>query len=124
MSPERARDIGPLYQALSKQFDASGGRALLCRWLALCALWTAAGGMLSSCDTPVGVSPALQGTSRATSLVTNPDGGGPQVVRWGPPKGSQGGTEFVDRRMKRTTSASGLRILGQIADPEAYEVYL
>ena len=61
-----------------------------CRWLALCALLTAAGGMLASCDTPVGVSPALQGTYRATSLVTNPDGDGPQVVRWGPPEGVTG----------------------------------
>ena len=62
-----------------------------CRWLALCALLTAAGGMLASCDTPIGVSPALQGTYRATSLVTNPDGDGPQVVRWGPPGGGFGG---------------------------------
>ena len=60
------------------------------RSLALCASLTAAGGMLASCDTPIGVSPALQGTYRATSIVTNPDGDGPQVVRWGPPEGITG----------------------------------
>ncbi len=50
------------------------------------ALLTATGAMLASCDTPVGVSPALQGTYWQNALVTNPDGGGPQVVRWGPPQ--------------------------------------
>ena len=62
-----------------------------CRWLPLCALLAAAGGMLASCDTPIGVSPALQGTYRAGSLVTNPDGDGPHVVRWGPPEPLSGG---------------------------------
>ena len=57
-----------------------------CRSLALVALLTAASGMLVSCDTPIGVSPALQGTYRENSLVTNPDGSGPKVVRWGPPE--------------------------------------
>ncbi len=57
-----------------------------CRWLPWFALLTAAGGMLASCDTPVGVSPALKGTYWQNALVTNPDGGGPQVVRWGPPQ--------------------------------------
>jgi hypothetical protein len=56
------------------------------RLLALVALFTAAGGMLASCNAPVGVSPALRGTYRENSLVTNPDGNGPQVVRWGPPE--------------------------------------
>ena len=64
---------------------------IACRRLALCALLTAAGGMLASCDTPVGVSPALQGTYRARSLVTNPYGDGPHVVRWGPPEPVSGG---------------------------------
>ena len=63
---------------------------IACRWLAVCALLTATGGMLVSCDTPIGRAPDLQGTYRATSLVTNPDGGGPQVVRWGPPEGITG----------------------------------
>jgi hypothetical protein len=58
----------------------------MCRWLAWFALLTVTGGMLASCDTPVGVSPALQGTYREHALVTNPYGGGPQVVRWGPPE--------------------------------------
>jgi hypothetical protein len=58
----------------------------VCRWSEWFALLTAAGGMLASCDAPVGVSPALQGTYWEHALVTNPDGGGPQVVRWGPPQ--------------------------------------
>jgi hypothetical protein len=61
------------------------------RGLAWIALLTAAGGTLASCDTPIGVSPALQGTYRENALVTNPDGGGPQVVRWGPPEVNGGG---------------------------------
>ena len=61
------------------------------RWLALFALLIAAGGMLVSCDTPIGVSPALQGTYRAHSLVTNPYSEGPHVVRWGPPEPVSGG---------------------------------
>jgi hypothetical protein len=39
----------------------------------------------AACDTPVGVSPALKGTYWENALVTNPNGGGPMVVRWGPP---------------------------------------
>ncbi len=58
----------------------------VCRWLAWLAWMTAAGGMLASCDTSAGVSPALHGTYWEHALVTNPDGGGPQVVRWGPPQ--------------------------------------
>lgn len=58
----------------------------VCRWLRWFALLTAAGGLLASCDTPVGVSPALKGTYWQNAVVTNPDGGGPQVVRWGPPQ--------------------------------------
>lgn len=41
--------------------------------------------LLASCNTPVGVSPALNGSYLENALVTNPNGGGPQVVRWGPP---------------------------------------
>jgi hypothetical protein len=41
---------------------------------------------LVSCDTSVGVSPALQGSYLQNARVTNPNGGGPQVVRWGPPQ--------------------------------------
>jgi hypothetical protein len=58
----------------------------VCRRLAWFVALTATGGMLASCDTPVGVSPALQGTYWSHALVTNPDGTGPQVVRWGPPQ--------------------------------------
>jgi hypothetical protein len=65
----------------------------VCRWLASFALLTAAAGTLASCDTPVGVSPALKGTYRENALVTNPDGGGPQVVRWGAPENFVNGAE-------------------------------
>jgi hypothetical protein len=58
----------------------------VCRWLPRIALLTAGCGMLASCDNAVGVSPTLQGTYWEHALVTNPYGGGPQVVRWGPPQ--------------------------------------
>jgi hypothetical protein len=60
----------------------------VCRWLPCMLLLTAAGGMVASCDNQVGVSPALKGTYWQNALVTNPTGGGPQVVRWGPPQPS------------------------------------
>jgi hypothetical protein len=40
---------------------------------------------LAACDAPVGVAPNLRGTYWEPALVTNPNGGGAQVVRWGPP---------------------------------------
>lgn len=46
-------------------------------------------GVLASCNPPVGVAPNLRGTYWQNSLVTNPNGGGPQVVRWGPPDNRQ-----------------------------------
>lgn len=61
-------------------------RSPLYRWLPWFTLLTAAGGMLASCDTPVGRAPDLQGTYWENALVTNPNGNGPQVVRWGPPQ--------------------------------------
>ena len=45
----------------------------------------AAGAWLAGCSTPVGVAPDLRGTYWGHALVTNPNGGGPQVVIWGPP---------------------------------------
>jgi hypothetical protein len=62
----------------------------LCHRLAWIAL-TAAGGTLASCNAPIGVSPALQGTYREHALVTNPDSDGPHVVLWGPPETNVGG---------------------------------
>ena len=56
-----------------------------CRWLARFVLLGAACVVLASCDTPVGVSPALKGTYWEHAIVTNPYGGGPMEVRWGPP---------------------------------------
>ena len=61
-------------------------RSRLCQWLPWFLLLTAGGGILASCDTPVGVSPALKGTYWEHALVTNPHGGGPMVVMWGPPE--------------------------------------
>jgi hypothetical protein len=58
----------------------------VCRWLRWVALLTSVGGVVASCDTQIGVSPALQGTYWEHAFVTNPYGGGPQVVRWGPPQ--------------------------------------
>ena len=40
---------------------------------------------LVGCNEKVGVAPNLQGTYWEHALVTNPNGGGPQVVIWGPP---------------------------------------
>jgi hypothetical protein len=59
---------------------------LRCRWVPWFALLTAAGGTLAACDAPIGRAPNLQGTYWQNALVTNPKGGGPQVVRWGPPQ--------------------------------------
>lgn len=39
MSPERARDIGRLYQALAEQFEATGGRAQATRELQKAQWW-------------------------------------------------------------------------------------
>jgi hypothetical protein len=61
-------------------------RSPLYLWLPWFTLLTAAGAMLASCDTPVGRAPDLQGTYWQNALVTNPNGDGPQVVRWGPPQ--------------------------------------
>jgi len=50
------------------------------------AMLSAAAVSLVSCDAPVGESPALKGSYWEKALVTNPNGDGPQVVRWGPPQ--------------------------------------
>ena len=77
--PAKGREQ-PHVGATMKNFSVDG-----CQWLARVGLLTAAGVMLASCDTPVGVSPALKGTYWEHALVTNPYGGGPMEVRWGPP---------------------------------------
>jgi hypothetical protein len=58
----------------------------VCHLLAWLTWLAAAGGVLASCDTPVGVAPDLKGTYQENALVTNPHGDGPQVVRWGAPE--------------------------------------
>jgi hypothetical protein len=46
---------------------------------------------LAACDTPVGTPPSWRNLSLPPTQVTNPDGGGPQVTRWGPPDTSSTG---------------------------------
>lgn len=41
---------------------------------------------LAACNAPVGVAPNLRGTYWEHAVVTYPNGGGPQVVIWGPPE--------------------------------------
>jgi hypothetical protein len=81
-----------------KQYSIQTGR--LDRWqrnrrrgLIGSAVLVAAGAVLASCNTPVGVSPGLQGTYWEHAQVTNPNGGGPQVVRWGPPQNYNPGAD-------------------------------
>ena len=62
------------------------------RLVAMAVLVTAAAS-LGSCGTPVGVSPELRGTYWQNAIVTNPNGGGPQVVRWGPPQNYNAGAD-------------------------------
>jgi len=64
-----------------KKLHASLRRSLLSF-----AMLTAVGGLLAACDTPIGRAPNLRGDYEQNALVTNPNGGGPQVVRWGPPQ--------------------------------------
>jgi hypothetical protein len=41
---------------------------------------------LAACSSaPIGKAANLKGTYYENALVTNPNGGGPQVIRWGPP---------------------------------------
>lgn len=57
-----------------------GSRALRLAWALMLP------GVLPACSSaPIGVAPGLKGTYYEHALVTNPNGGGPQVVRWGPP---------------------------------------
>ncbi len=49
------------------------------------ALLIAAATALTSCDTPIGTPPAWRNVGTVPTVVTNPNGGGPQVTRWGPP---------------------------------------
>lgn len=58
----------------------------VCRCLLRFASLKAVGGMRVSCDTPVRLSSALQGTYWESALVTELFGGTPQTVRWGPPQ--------------------------------------
>jgi hypothetical protein len=63
----------------------------VCRWLPWLVLLTTVGGTLASCNTPIGVSQALQGTYWQNAIVTHPEGDGPEVVLWGPPENRGGG---------------------------------
>lgn len=89
-APVKMQQHGPRSCQTLREAKAGAAITKVCthiyRWLRWFALLTAAAGSLASCDTPVGVAPALRGTYWEHALVTNPDGGGPQVVRWGPPQ--------------------------------------
>jgi hypothetical protein len=50
-----------------------------------CVTLVAAAMALAACDTPVGTPPSWRNLPLPPTQVTNPDGGGPQVTRWGPP---------------------------------------
>ena len=54
-------------------------------------LLAAAAGAMTACDTPVGTPPSWRGVGTVPTVITNPQGGGPQVTRWGPPD-----TSFTD----------------------------
>ena len=41
--------------------------------------------LLSACDPPTGTPPSWRGTYLDKAVTTNPNGGGPQVIRYGPP---------------------------------------
>ena len=57
------------------------------QWELGLAVVLAAAALVAACSTaPIGISPALKGTYWQNALVTNPNGGGPQVVRFGPPQ--------------------------------------
>ena len=53
-------------------------------------IWAAAI-LLSGCNTPVGTPSSWQGTYLGKAIVTNPDGDGPQVLRYAPPIWGGGG---------------------------------
>jgi hypothetical protein len=53
----------------------------------------AAAAALTACDTPVGTPSARRNVGSPPIQVTNPEGGGPQVTRWGPPDTSHGGRD-------------------------------
>jgi len=55
------------------------------RTLATLILICAAAIPLSTCDTPVGTPPSWRGTYLDKAVATNPNGGGPQVIQFGPP---------------------------------------
>jgi hypothetical protein len=51
-------------------------------------LLLAAGAWLAACGAPVGPSSIQQGTYLGQALVTNPNGGGPQIIMRAPPETS------------------------------------
>lgn len=65
----------------SDQKSSGAGTPALPRLVVLLAVTS----LLSACEAPVAVAPNLRGTYWSHALVTNPNGGGPQIVRWGPP---------------------------------------
>jgi hypothetical protein len=70
-----------------RERQADQGNRIGMRALRRRAFLLAVSAWLAACNnTPVGVAPNLRGTYWEHALVTNPNGGGPQVVIWGPPE--------------------------------------
>ncbi len=67
------------------RFKAGEGIRIEARAVPRLAVLLAACAWLTACNAPVGVAPNLRGTYWQNALVTNPNGGGPQIVVWGPP---------------------------------------
>jgi len=63
----------------------SHARTSLDRFAILTLRTCAATILLSACATPVGTPPSWRGTYLDKAVATNPYGGGPQVILFGPP---------------------------------------
>jgi hypothetical protein len=72
-----------MHKQHTRQCSHSGMRAF---WRL--ALPLAVSAWLAACNTPIGVAPNYRGTYLEHALVTNPNGGGPQIIIWGPPENS------------------------------------
>jgi hypothetical protein len=65
--------------------QCSHGGIYACRRLALL---LAVSALLAACNAPIGPAPTHQGTYLGQAFVTNPNGGGPQIIMRGPPETS------------------------------------
>jgi len=74
-----------MYKQQTDQCSDSG-RHGFCRLALRPALLLAVSAWLAACNAPIGVAPNYRGTYLEHALVTNPNGGGPQITIWGPPE--------------------------------------